>query len=140
MEKQFLIQGNIKAIYLFMMIQFLNGVYVPTFIINGEVWPPNTKEWYNGEVDGFKVIGQGEDGLDDSWPGDICVIFKRDLFFQPYEHLIGFIYIPGKTISAASDGIILNDWGWRKEEYYYNQYLEHQTGVNKNVRIYIYHP
>ena len=91
-----------------------NGVYVPIFSKNGKNWPPNTQEWYDGEVDGFKFVGEGIDGLDNSWPGDICVIFKRFLFLPAYEYHIGFIYSPGKTISAAPDDIFINDWGWRE--------------------------
>ena len=117
-----------------------NGVKVTTFYKNGEEWPPNTKDWYNGEVDGFDLVGEGKDGLNKSWPGDICVIYKTQLFILPLEHHIGFIYGPQKTISAASDGIVINDWGWRNFDYYYEQYEGHKNGVNLNVRIYRYHP
>ena len=117
-----------------------NGVSVPTFIKKGEEWPPNTKDWYDEEVDGFSLVGKGKDGLNKSWPGDICVIYLKQLFVIPIEHHIGFIYGPQKTISAAPNGIVINDWGWREYDYYYEQYVDHKNGVNKNVRIYRYHP
>ena len=115
-----------------------NGVSVPTFYKNGDHCPPNTKEWYNGEVGGFQYIGCGEDALNKSRPGDIAVIYKKFLF-QTLEHHIGFIYSPGKTISASPDDIVINDWGWR----YFDPNRDERTykpGIKNNVKIYRYNP
>ena len=96
------------------------GVNVPLFYDdNGKAIAPNTKNWYNEEVEGFRLVGQGLEALDKSWPGDIIVLYKSSIFPWDYEHHIGIISGPQKTISASglTNEIVENDWGWRTNQW-----------------------
>lgn len=96
------------------------GVDVPLFYDdNGNAFAPNTKNWYNEEVEGFKLVGQGLKALDNSWPGDIIVLYKSSLFPWGNEHHMGIISGPQKTISASglTNEIVENDWGWRTDHW-----------------------
>lgn len=104
------------------------GVDVPIYNKNGKNYPPNSKEWYNGDVDGFTYVGEGLEALDNSWPGDIIVLYTSYFFdLIKTDHHVGIITGPSKTCSAAQDSIIENDWGWRTSQW-------------RKVRIYRYHP
>ena len=104
------------------------GIKVPIYNKGGKNFPPNTKEWYNNEVEGFEYIGEGLKALDSCWPGDIIVLYTTSLFgLIKTNHHIGIITGPGKTCSAGTDEIIENDYGWRTDQW-------------TKVRIYRYHP
>ena len=96
------------------------GVDVPLFYDNdGNAFPPNTKNWYNEEVEGFSLVGKGLNALDKSWPGDIIVLYKSAFFPWDNEHHMGIISGPQKTISASglTNKIVENDWGWRTDQW-----------------------
>ncbi|KAA6313221.1 MAG: hypothetical protein EZS28_055794, partial [Streblomastix strix] len=68
------------------------------------------------------LVGNGADGLNISWPGDIVCTPSH----------IGIISGPQKTISASSKPddwfeVVENNWGWR-------------PGDQNTVRVYRYHP
>ena len=70
--------------------------------------PPTTKDWYDGKVDGMTLVGEGADGIWKSMPGDILVEYNDD----NNVHHMGIISGTRKTISAASNEIIENEFGW----------------------------
>lgn len=79
---------------------------------------PSAKEFYYGEVEGFKRVF-------DPQPGDICVDMGTGRV-GGHGH-VGIVSGYKRTISASSvtGTVVENDWGFRKEE-------------NKNARFYRY--
>jgi hypothetical protein len=86
--------------------------------------PPCAIDWYNAkdrsDLSFVTFVGEGTQGLNASWPGDIVTD----------GHHCGLISAPRKTISATQTEIVENDWGWRKD----------QLSGASAVRIYRYHP
>ena len=68
---------------------------------------PNKRLIY-GKVDGITLVGEGADGIWKSMPGDILVECNDD----NNVHHMGIISGTRKTISAASNEIIGNEFGW----------------------------
>ena len=58
-------------------------------------------EFYNGSVPGFQRVKTPA-------LGDICTNGKH----------VGIVSGKGKTISASKEGVVENDWGFRKGEHY----------------------
>eukprot|EP01130_Rhizamoeba_saxonica_P012182 TRINITY_DN5118_c0_g1_i1.p1 TRINITY_DN5118_c0_g1~~TRINITY_DN5118_c0_g1_i1.p1 ORF type:complete len:165 (-),score=23.38 TRINITY_DN5118_c0_g1_i1:66-560(-) len=84
--------------------------------------PPTCNEWYEGSVPGTQLVGQGVDGCQRCWPGDIITDGSH----------IGIVSGVRKVISASSRvedhlKIVENDWGWRQ-------------GEVSRVKIFRYHP
>ena len=94
------------------------GVKVPVYNKGGKNFPPNTEEWYNEKVSGFTCVGKGISALNKCWPGDIIVLYTTTLFgLIKTNHHMGIIIGPQKTCSAAGDQIIINDYGWRTNQW-----------------------
>ena len=68
--------------------------------------PPCCSDWYNKKVPGFTFIGEGEEGKRICQQGDIVTDGKH----------VGIIAGNGKTISAAHDKVVENDWGFRQNQ------------------------
>lgn len=75
-------------------------------------------QWYKGECPGTTLVGEGVNGLNKAWPGDIITNGVH----------VGIISGPKKTISATpSQGVVENDWGWR-------------AGDIDSMKVFRYHP
>ena len=85
----------------------INCILHPILCMMGKTQrPPVCENWYNGEVSGFSFIGEGDEGKKNSKKGDIITNGSH----------IGIIAGDEKTISAAEDMIVENDWGYRGNE------------------------
>ena len=78
------------------------------------------------------MVGKDLNALDNSWPGDIIVLYEPKIWgIVPFtgSHHMGIISGPQKTISASglTNKIVENDWGWR---------TNHWT----QVKVFRYHP
>ena len=68
--------------------------------------PPCWSDWYNEKVEGFILIGEGEEGKKYCQKGDIVTNGVH----------IGIIAGDEKTISANEEQVVENDWGYRGNE------------------------
>ena len=68
--------------------------------------PPCVSDWLNEEISGFYLVGEGDEGKKNAKKGDILA---ADTF-------VGIVSRNQKTISAAEDEIVENDWGFRGTE------------------------
>ena len=70
--------------------------------------PPLVKDWYDENVEGMELVGQGSEGVWNSMPGDIIVDYRE----EEGLHHMGIISGTKKTISACEDSICETDYGW----------------------------
>ena len=68
--------------------------------------PPCASDWKNEKVSGFVLIGEGDQGRKKSKKGDIITDGSH----------VGIISIDNQTISATSEEIVENDWGFKGEK------------------------
>ena len=55
-------------------------------------------------------------------PGDVC----------SDDHHVGIVSKPGKTISASEDGVVENEWGFRKNAKRKSRFFRY-VGTSKNI-------
>jgi len=70
------------------------------------VRPPCAIDWYNKKVESFKFIGEGDTGIQKCIRGDIITDGQH----------VAIVSMGKKTISASSEKIVENDWGFRGNE------------------------
>ena len=96
--------------------------------------PPLCNDWFNERVPGFNLIGMNEDGKKLCQKGNIITD----------GHHIGIISNPedGYTISASTDEVVENDWGYRDYQkdddfkiFRYNQNTLKSSGKLYNISI-----
>lgn len=68
--------------------------------------PPCAKDWYDEKVDYFYLIGEGKDGLRKALPGDVITDGTH----------CGIVAENQQTISATSERVVRNSWGFRGNE------------------------
>ena len=105
-DKKVKFRENEKKDYLFIYEMLTKGGVEDLLQDTGN--PYSSLQWYKGEVPDIDYIGEGIEGLNKSWPGDIVT----DGFH------IGIISGPSKTIhvSETKNIVIEDEWGWRKED------------------------
>ena len=67
--------------------------------------PPCASDWYNETVEGFTLIGEGEEGRKLCKAGDIMTDGTH----------MGIVSEGKQTISATDKEIVQNDWGFRED-------------------------
>ena len=72
--------------------------------------PITASVWANKAtaIAGWRVLGSGEPAL----PGDIAAIEQPG--HDTYTGHVAIVVAPGKTASATSPVVVVNDWGFRK--------------------------
>ena len=69
--------------------------------------PPCTIDWYNEKVPGMFLVGEGDEGRKNCKAGDIITDGTHVGIVSKNKN---------QTISATSEKIVENDWGFRREK------------------------
>ena len=84
----------------------INGLAHPILAAQGKLArPPCAIDWYNKTVPGMDFIGEGQDGKNKCEAGDIITDGTH----------MGIVAGNNQTISANSNEVVQNNWGFRGE-------------------------
>ena len=106
-DKKVKLEKNEKKDALFIYEMLKSGKVEGILQDSGKPYTP--LQWINKEVPDISYVGDGIDGLNKCWPGDIVTDGNH----------MGIITAPQKTIniSEKTNTIVEDNWGWRKKDF-----------------------